>query len=59
MKSGKPGFTKSDNPKSMAFSREFSSLDVNKKFWSSNKLQLDKNVPWKRKREKKKENNIH
>lgn len=29
-----PGVTNSDKPKSMAFSGEFSSLDVNKKFWS-------------------------
>lgn len=37
LKKKKPGFTKSDNPKSMAFSCEFSSFDVNKKFWSSKK----------------------
>lgn len=34
----KPGFTKSDKPKSIAFSFEFSSLEVYKKFWSSEKL---------------------
>jgi hypothetical protein len=28
----KPGFTKSDKPKSMAFNWESSSFDVNKKF---------------------------
>lgn len=33
----KPGFTKSDKPKSMAFNCEFSSFDVNKKFWWNRK----------------------